>query len=66
MTNRVEYFDNSFQYYSANGIMIHRVTGPARGGSDGSWEWWMHGERHRYYGPFSSYGGWAIHGNRIK
>jgi hypothetical protein len=29
----------------------HNVNGPAWLYQDGGWGWWMHGERHRYYGP---------------
>lgn len=29
------------------------------------WEWWLYGERHRYYGPVDSTGDWSIRGEYL-
>ena len=49
--------------YRLNGLR-HRPNGPAIILINGGWSWWLHGERHRYYGPIIHYTTqWAIHGD---
>ena len=51
---------------------LHRANGPAFGTALGSWQWWLHGLNHRYYGPQGywvntpCYTAWYIHGVQIK
>lgn len=45
---------------------LHRANGPAIIWSESSWVWHRNGERHRYYGYCTSYGGWYMHGRVIK
>ena len=46
--------------------VLHKANGPSRIWGDGVWDWWLHGERHRYYGPAQCIGCWYIHGDMIK
>ena len=54
--------------YRSNGTQ-HRPNGPALIWNDGDWSWWMHGNRHRYYGVAFRLGvtqEWILHGVKIK
>lgn len=46
---------------------IHRADGPARVWDyNGSWEWFLFDNWHRYYGVQSDHSRWYIHGVRVK
>jgi hypothetical protein len=51
--------------YTVNGE-FHRANGPAVEWNYGQYDWWLFGERHRYYGPRGEYDIWYIHGSRVK
>ncbi len=45
---------------------FHRPNGPAWYNHNANiWTWWLHGERHRYYGPRDWSGDWRIHDEYI-
>lgn len=58
--------DNIRVRYTLNGI-LHLSNDPAIQWKDGSWAWYLYGQRHRYYGKFCSWKDelW-IHGTRVK
>lgn len=48
-------------------LQYHRTNGPAYiFKSSDTWEWWLYGKNHRYYGPTITNGNWAIHGKWVK
>jgi hypothetical protein len=53
-------------YQSAEGY-FHRPNGPAvYYHVNERWAWWLYGNWHRYYGAHDTFGGWRIHGKKIK
>lgn len=44
----------------------HRVNGPAKIWDDGDFDWYINGQRHRYYGPQNPRSFWWIHGKVVK
>lgn len=59
--------DSEIRYrYTLDGYP-HRADGPAIIWQNiGEWAWSLYGYAHRYYGPRNVYGGWFIHGDKIK
>lgn len=65
---RLEITETAFATYYKLNDEYHRANGPAAIWKNvGEWEWYMHGESHRYYGRTFSYGRetWMIHGEIV-
>ena len=55
--------------YYRLGRQLHRCNGPAviwKTEVDDWHTWWLYGNWHRYYGAQDTFGGWRIHGEKIK
>jgi hypothetical protein len=58
----------NIEYYDADTVQ-HRSNGPAvywEKSREWMWFWFLHGKRHRYYGPSNDDGEWYLHGKKIK